>query len=133
MGHKVLVVDDEHIVADTLGIIFQKSGFDCQVAYTGAEAISRIQDFCPELLLCDISMPGMNGLDTASNVIRKCPECRVLLLTGHYANLVSAQQWAQDHPGRSGVLTKPVGPRQLVEEAEALLRSRNNDPQQALH
>ena len=133
MAHKVLVVDNEHIVADTLGIIFQKLGFDCQVAYSGVDAISKVPEFCPELLLCDISMPGMDGLNTASTVIQICPECRVLLLTGHYVNLIYAQQWAQDHPGQSGVLTKPVGPCQLVEEAEALLHSGNNDPSQALH
>lgn len=123
MKYTVLVVDDERIVADTLGIIFQKRGFECQVAYTGVEAMSHIQNFCPDLLLCDITMPGMDGLNLASYVVSECPECRVMLLTGHYTNLRLARQWAQEHPGRTQIMTKPVSPNLLLEEAEALLQT----------
>lgn len=121
MMRKILVVDDERMVADTLGIIFQKRGFDCRVSYTGAEALACMENFCPELLLCDMSMPGMNGLEVASNAAEKCPDCRVLLLTGHYTNLSQARTWARTHRTRSRVMTKPVLPSVLLDEADALL------------
>jgi CheY-like chemotaxis protein len=121
--HKILVVDDEHAVADTLCLIFKKRGFDCRAAYTGLDAIASIDEFCPELLLCDISMPGMNGLEVVSTVTRKCPECRVLLLTGHYTNLGFAHAWAISHSAPSRIMTKPVPPAQLLEAAGALLQS----------
>jgi len=120
---KILVVDDEHAVADTLCMIFKKRGFDCRTAYTGFDAVASTDEFCPELLLCDISMPGMNGLEVVSRVIRKCPECRVLLLTGHYTNLGFAQAWVMSHSAPSRILTKPVPPAQLLEAAGALLQS----------
>ncbi len=121
MKRKILVVDDEQMVADTLGIIFQKRGFDCRVSYTGAEALACTDDFCPELLLCDMSMPGMNGLEVVSNVTGKFPDCRVLLLTGHYTNLGSARKWARNHAAPSLIMTKPVLPAVLLEQAGALL------------
>lgn len=121
MKRKILVVDDERMVADTLGIIFEKRGFDCRVSYTGAEAMACTEDFCPELILCDMSMPGMDGLATVTGVTDKCPECRVLLLTGHYANLMSARKWARGHAMPSLVMTKPVLPAVLLEQAGELL------------
>ncbi|HWF67679.1 MAG TPA: response regulator [Acidobacteriaceae bacterium] len=121
MKRKVLVVDDEQMVADTLGIIFQKRGFDCRVSYTRAEALTCTETFCPELLLCDMSMPGMSGLEVASHVTEKFPDCRVLLLTGHYTNLRSARTWARKHPVLCQVMTKPILPKLLLDEADALL------------
>jgi len=121
MKRKVLVVDDERMVADTLGIIFEKRGFDCRVFYTGADALVCADTFCPELLLCDLSMPGMSGLEVVATVTGKCPECRVLLLTGYYASLGSARKWARGHDAPSLVMTKPVLPAVLLEQANALL------------
>lgn len=123
MKHKILVVDDEHAVADTLCLIFKKRGFDCRVSYTGDSAIANADEFCPELLLCDISMPDMNGLEIVSKVTAKCPQCRVLLLTGHYTNVQSAEAWAMSHPAPSRIMTKPVPPAQLLEAARSLLQS----------
>ena len=123
MMHKILIVDDEHAVADTLCLIFKKHGFDCRVAYTEDSAIASSDEFCPELLLCDISMPGMSGLDVVFMVTKKYPDCRVLLLTGHYTNLGYAQAWALSHPAPSRIMTKPVPPAQLLEAAGALLQS----------
>ena len=51
MKHKILVVDDEHAVADTLCLIFKKRGFDCRAVYTGDSAIASADEFCPELLV----------------------------------------------------------------------------------
>lgn len=123
MKHTILVVDDEQAVADTLCIIFNKRGFDCRATYTGAEAVACTAEFCPELLLCDISMPGMSGLEVVLDVAKKCPDCRVLLLTGHYTNLAHAQEWALSHSAPSRIMTKPVPPALLLEVANALIQS----------
>ena len=125
MKYKILVVDDEQAVADTLCLIFKKRGFDCRAVYTGAAAVACTDEYCPELLLCDISMPGMSGLEVVSQVTVKCPDCRVLLLTGHYTNLGYAQEWALSHSAPSRIMTKPVPPALLLEAAGALLQSRH--------
>jgi DNA-binding response OmpR family regulator len=59
---RILVVDDERLIADTLGLIFNKHGFDAKIAYTVDGALSCARTFDPELLLCDISMPGRDGV-----------------------------------------------------------------------
>lgn len=124
MKHKILVVDDEQAVADTLCMIFKKHGFDCRTAYTGFAAVACIDEFCPELLLCDISMPGMGGLEVVSKVAQRYPDCRVLLLTGHYTNLGFAQAWAMSHAAPCRIMTRPVPAALLLEAAGALLQSR---------
>ena len=128
MKARILVVDDEQMVADTLGMIFRISGFECHVCYTGAEALAHIEDFCPDLLLCDISMPGMSGIEVVSSVTAKYPRCRVLLLTGYYTNLAHARSWVHQHSAPSRIMTKPVPPALLLQEADALLHDRRAEP-----
>ena len=124
---RVLVVEDERLVADTLGLIFEKNGFDCRIAYTGVEALACADNFSPELLLCDISMPGMSGLDIATALTEKCPECRVIFLTAHYNNLGSARKWTRTHGKPSLVITKPLLPALLLQEVDALLLGKSGD------
>ena len=123
MKQKVLVVDDEQLVADTLCLIFEKRGYDCRASYSGNDALKCAESFTPELLLCDISMPGMDGLQVATSIIGKVPDCRVLLLTGHYANLKSARQCVRTLKVPSRVMAKPVQPDELLQQAHALLET----------
>jgi CheY-like chemotaxis protein len=123
MKHKILVVDDEQSVADTLCIIFQKYGFESRAAHSGAEAIACVGEFCPKLLLCDISMPGTGGLEVILHITKKYPSCRVLLLTGHYTNLAYVHKWARAHPAPSRIMTKPMPPALLLEAAGHLLQT----------
>lgn len=118
---KVLVVDDERLVADTLCLIFQRSGFDCQAVYSGDEAILRLQEYAPELLLCDVTMPGINGLEVASTVARLLPQCCILMLTGHYNNLKKIAEYAIKLARPLDVATKPVQPDELLRQAHSIL------------
>lgn len=119
--HRILVVDDEHLTADTLSLILKKNGFDARTAYSTDEALACARDFEPQLLLCDITMPGRNGLHLMVEIGRKHPDCKVLVLTGYYANLpgIRDQEANMPHPAR--VLTKPCDPVELLREAGALL------------
>ncbi|MDP9037925.1 MAG: response regulator [Acidobacteriota bacterium] len=118
---RILVVDDECLVADTLGLIFRRSGFDVQVAYTAPAALELARSFSPDLLLCDITMPGRSGIELMDDLHRELPQCRVLVLTGYYANLVRVNEQARclDRPAR--VLTKPCHPSELLLEAGRIL------------
>lgn len=123
MKPRVLVVDDEPLVADTLCLIFQKRGFDCRASYSGNDALTCVEGFAPELLLCDISMPGMDGLQVVTSITKKIPGCRVLLLTGHYTNLKSARQCARTLKVPNRVMVKPVQPEELLQQADDLLQT----------
>jgi len=119
--HRILVVDDECLIANTLGLIFRKQGFEVRVSYSADDALQCARSFSPHLLLCDIGMPGRSGLELVDDFDRELPECQVILLTGDYANLVHAREqsaWLR-RPAR--VLTKPCNPCDLLREAGLLL------------
>lgn len=120
---KILIVDDEHLVADTLRLIFEKRGYECRASYSGREALACIETFIPQLLLCDITMPGMDGMEVAASVLNKVQGCRVLMLTGHYANLRTVIPTIRSLKVPNGVMIKPVLPEDLLQEARELLQT----------
>jgi CheY-like chemotaxis protein len=120
---RILVVDDERLVADTLSLIFRKHGFDAMAAYTVEEALSYARSFVPELLLCDITMPGRDGVDLMNEISRVLPDCRMMVLTGNYANLPRIREQTLHLVRPANILTKPCQPADLLREAGALLAS----------
>jgi CheY-like chemotaxis protein len=118
---RVLIVDDDRLVADTLTLIFERNGFAAKQAYSADEALESSRTFAPNLLLCDVTMPGRDGLSLVDDVTREMPACRILVLTGFYSNLKSIREHARKLSRPMGVLTKPCQPSELLREAAALL------------
>ena len=119
--HRILVVDDERLVADTLGLIFRKHGFEAKVAYSADSALHCARTFSPDLLLCDINMPNRSGLELMEDFNRELPECRVLVLTGYFSNLGRIREQSGKLRRPSRVLTKPCNPVELLREAGRIL------------
>ena len=119
--HRILVVDDERLVADTLGLIFRKHGFEARVSYSAKDALHCARSFSPELLLCDISMPDRSGLELMADFNRELPECRVLVLTGYYSNLGRVREQSGKLRRPTRILTKPCNPTDLLREAGRML------------
>jgi CheY-like chemotaxis protein len=120
---RVLVVDDDRLVADTLSLIFEKSGFEAKAAYSADEALECARGFTPHLLLCDVTMPARDGLSLVLDITRELPACRIIVLTGFYSNLKNVREHASKLPRPVGILTKPCQPSELLRQAEALLAS----------
>src|SRR5277367_3188811 len=80
-SHKpvILIVDDEAVIADTLAVILKQAGFTTMVAYNGQTALDIAKTVPPDLLLTDVVMPGMSGVDLAIGVRHDVPGCRILL------------------------------------------------------
>jgi CheY-like chemotaxis protein len=119
--HRILIVDDEHLVADTLGLIFNRHGFEAKVVYSANDALHCAHSFSPDLLLCDINMPVRSGLELMADFYRELPRCRVLVLTGHYSNLISVREQSDKLRRPTRVLTKPCHPSDLLREAGRML------------
>ncbi len=120
---RVLIVDDERPVADSLRLIFQKYGFEAEVAYTPDDGLARARFLQPHLLLTDLTMPGMGGLVMASIIAHELPQCRVLMLTGDYRALEQAWNSGTSLFRQHSVLTKPIHPEALLREANHLLHA----------
>jgi CheY-like chemotaxis protein len=118
---RVLVVDDERLVADTLTLVFGKGGFHAKAAYTVNDAMESARDFRPDLLLCDISMPGKDGIALVNEISQELPACRILVLTGFYSNLKKVREEATRLSLPVSILTKPCQPDDLLREAAAVL------------
>src|ERR1700734_3797730 len=79
---RVLIVDDERIIADTLTTILSSSGYDTRAAYSGEMAVEMARNFHPEMLITDVVMPGISGIETAIKVREMLPTCTVLVFSG---------------------------------------------------
>jgi len=122
---KVLVVDDERSILDTLEILLRGEGFEVDVAQSGREALDRFPDFAPDVVVADIRMPGVTGIELLSAVKEADPETPVILMTAQ-ASLQSAVQAVNQ--GAFYYLQKPFSNADLIAlcrraaEARALKR-----------
>jgi CheY-like chemotaxis protein len=119
---RVLVVDDDRLVADTISLVFRANGFEAEATYSAAEGLERARTFDPELLLMDITMPERTGLELAEDMHRERPGCKLLLLTAYSSNLAKVQSMSAQMKRELRVLSKPVRPEELLEHASEMLR-----------
>jgi CheY-like chemotaxis protein len=113
MRPKVLVLDDEHLIADTLRIILEESGFEATAVYSGRGALEMAQFWPPDVFLGDVVMPGINGIEAAVRIHSMYPACRILLLSGQAVTndlLSEARLGGMDFE----LLSKPIHPVQLL-------------------
>ena len=109
----VLVVDDERVIADTLSIILSKSGYKVLTAYDGRAALELARIAPPALLITDVVMPGMTGIELAIELVGVIPDCKVLLFSGQAAT-VDLLAKARDTGHEFTILTKPVHPTDML-------------------
>ncbi len=109
----VFVVDDEPVVASTLAAILRMSGFSATSFTDPAEALNAAYLEAPDLLLSDVTMPGLSGVDLAVQIQALYPECKVLLFSGQ-ANTVDFQKDAQRVCSTFHILPKPIHPGDLL-------------------
>ena len=119
----VLVVDDESAIADTLTEILARSGYAAIAAYDGTDALETALVTPPELLITDVVLPGMSGIELATTIKRIFPDCKILLFSGQAAtaDLLASARNAGHH---FTLLNKPVHPKDLLARVSATLRSR---------
>jgi CheY-like chemotaxis protein len=110
---KVLVVDDELIIADALAMILNRSGYDARATYCGETAVQMASRFEPDLLISDVFMPGITGIEAAIQIRAALPSCKVLLFSGHAAS-VNLLAKARTHDDEFEILLKPVHPADLL-------------------
>jgi CheY-like chemotaxis protein len=109
----VLVVDDEHVIADTLVLILTQAGFDAVAAYSGREAVHRAVQLKPDLVITDVVMPDMNGLDASIAIKSFLPQCKILLFSGQ-ANTANLLRQSRSSGHSFELLAKPVPPADLI-------------------
>jgi len=119
---KLLVVDDEQRFLFSAEKILKRQGFDVLIAESGHNALSQLKAHDVQVVILDVKMPGMDGLQTLKEIKHRYPHLEVIMLTGH-ATVPSAVEAMQ--MGASDYLMKPVAMDLLIKKAcEAVDRGR---------
>ncbi len=115
---RVLVVDDEPCIADTLSGILRHFGYEATAAYNAAGALSACESNTPDLVISDVAMPGMNGIDLAIHIRQRYPACKILLFSGT-ATTTDLLERARTQGYDFELLSKPVHPSDLLAKLAA--------------
>lgn len=118
MGKKVLVVEDESKIVRLVRDYLKAAGFQVVVAYTGEEALVAFRHERPDIVVLDLMLPEMDGLDVA-RAMRKESDVPIIMLT---ARVEEADRVAGLELGADDYVTKPFSPRELVARVRAVLR-----------
>jgi DNA-binding response OmpR family regulator len=119
----VLLVDDEKEFITTLAERLQMRGFEPEVAFSGEQAIEILENNIPDIIVLDLKMPGIDGLEVLRKVKKSHPQIQVIILTGHGSERdeAAARRWgAFDH------LQKPVDINDLVQVMERAFRQKTD-------
>src|SRR6185437_8338257 len=81
-SRKIMVVDDEETIADTLALIFSSNGYDARSAYSAEQALEMLEEWRPDLAIIDVVLPGMNGIEFAIFLKASYPDVHFLLFSG---------------------------------------------------
>jgi two-component system response regulator VicR len=125
MPKKIVVVDDERPIADILEFNLEKEGYEVHSAYDGNDALDLILEVVPDIVLLDIMLPGMDGMEVCREV-RKKHDMPIIMLTAKDSEIdkvLGLELGADDY------VTKPFSTRELIARVKANLR-RNNAPVQ---
>ncbi len=119
--YKVLLVDDEEDILEFLSYNLKKDGYDVYIAINGKEAIEIAKKVNPNLIILDVMMPGMDGIETCKE-IRELPEMKNVLVAFLTARNEDYSQIAGFDVGADDYINKPIKPRVLSSRIKALLR-----------
>lgn len=121
LAHKVLVVDDEEPILELLKYNLEKSGYEVKTAQDGARAVDIARKFVPDLVLLDIMMPKMDGVETCRQ-LRDMPELQKTFVVFLTARSEEYSEVAAFDIGADDYITKPIKPRALMSRISALFR-----------
>jgi DNA-binding NtrC family response regulator len=110
---KIIVIDDESLIAETVVEILNEQGFEAVPVSSGASAIELAKTVRPAIVLSDVIMPGMNGIETGIKIREIVPNCRVILFSGQAAT-VDLLEEAREKGLRFDILAKPIKPETLI-------------------
>ncbi|MBP6039154.1 MAG: response regulator transcription factor [Flavobacterium sp.] len=123
---KILLVDDEKDILEIVGYNLSQEGYQISTASNGKEAIAKAKKELPQLIILDVMMPEMDGIEACEN-IRKIPELQDTIITFLTARSEDYSQVAGFDAGADDYIAKPIKPKVLVSKVKALLRRLKED------
>ena len=125
-NNRILLVDDENDILEFLSYNLKNEGFEVLTCNDGQAALNIIDDFMPHLIVLDVMMPGMDGIETCEQ-IRLNPKFNKILITFLTARSEDYSQVAGLEAGADDYINKPIKPKVLVSRVKALLRRKGSE------
>lgn len=121
-SRKILIVDDEETIADTLALIFESNGYKAQAAYSAERALEMLELWRPDVAVVDVVLPGMNGIEFAIFLKANYPECHFLLFSGQPSTSGLLEE-AKKKGHLFEILAKPLHPTFMLATVAEMLSS----------
>jgi two-component system alkaline phosphatase synthesis response regulator PhoP len=131
MAYKILLVDDEPDILEIISYSLESAGYKVYKANNGLEAIEIAKKIIPDLIIMDLMMPKMNGIE-ACDQIRKSNNLKDVIITFLSARSEDFSKIAGFEAGADDYITKPIKPKVLLSKLKALLRRKNSEQDQAI-
>ncbi len=112
---RVIVIDDHSLIADTLAEILNRNGYDVAAVYSGEEALDRIGQSEPDIVLSDVRMHNLDGIKTAMRIRSSYPECRVILFS---ASAISDDEQTRIDECGFEFLRRPLHPAEILHQLQ---------------
>ena len=121
---RLLIVDDEQTIADTLALILGEFGYETTAVYNGEKAVEVASTLVPDVVISDVMMGEMNGIEAGIHIRQMLPACRVILFSGKTSTADLIERAPSE--GRSfELLAKPVHPKALLAYLTGTVRGRS--------
>jgi len=117
---KILIIDDEVTIADTLALIFASSGYEARTAYSAEQALEVLEEWRPDLAIIDVVLPGMNGIEFAIFLRASYPACQFLLFSGQPGTSGLLED-AKNKGHLFEILAKPLHPTYMLSTVSEML------------
>ena len=124
MKAKILIIDDEELILQIWENLLSSAGYDVKTACNGKEAIRITEEEKPEIVITDLIMPGMNGVELCRAIKKINPETEVVLISGHPTEMYKYQRDFISAGGREGFLQKPLSLDEMIDVVEAIMREK---------
>ena len=110
---RIIVIDDEALIGETVSEILKSEGFEATAVSSGADAVELAKILNPDIVLSDVIMPGLNGIETGIRIREIVPRCKIILFSGQAAT-VDLLAKAREGGHHFEILAKPIRPAQLI-------------------
>ncbi len=117
---RILIVDDERTIADTLSVIFRHAGYETFTAYNGLLGLDAARSLAPNIVLSDVVMPGLDGVAMAIEIRSSLPDVEVLLFSGQ-ATTVELLRDAESKGFHFEIMLKPIHPDEVIRKVASTL------------
>ena len=121
MTARVLIIDDEDMFREDLALLLGDQGYECRTAANGRLGVEEATAFNPDVILCDIMMPEMGGVEALDHLVQRCPEACVLMITAHGTLETAVDTFRK---GVSDYILKPLVLEDVLQKIERYMEHR---------